>query len=220
MTLPKQLKHPFLSGGTISLLGTLPFGVLNILAFTIAGRESVVDALLFTLGVVLSEMMIVALCLKWIGSFRLKPVLFDLLQLAMAGFILFLAVRQILQIGTIHTERTDLLSSDWPRFFLGLFLSAINPSQFPFWISWNGILKNNGSLENRKNRIHYVFGIGTGTFCGLLCFICASQYVSTSSHFFASAGYYLVMSGIFAVTGGLMLFKFLQKRLKAHRLNG
>ena len=218
MTIAKKLRTPFLSGWIISWLGTLPFGVLNVLAFTIAGKESITEAVFFSFGVVISEVVIVALCIKWVGSFRLKPIVFEILQFAMAGFVLFLAIQQLLQIGTVSAQRTDLLSSDWPRFLLGLSLSAVNPSQFPFWIGWNALLKNNGILETRGKRIRYLSGIGTGTFCGLFCFITASQSISVSADFFGSTVYYLAMCGVFTITGGLMLFKCVQKRLVANRI--
>lgn len=209
-----HLKHPGIAGGIISLLGTLPFGVLNVLAFTIAARESIGNALLFALGVVVSELIIVACCLRWLKLFRGKSGALEILNYLMIAFIFFLAIQQMLQIGAMPGETKDLLSSNWPRFFLGLGLSAINPSQFPFWITWNEILRNKQLLNTRKNRISYLTGIGSGTFCGLLCFIFVSQIISTPSNLFHSTVYYLIMAGIFFLTGGLMLLKTLRKRAK------
>lgn len=209
-----NLKNSGIAGGLISLLGTLPFGVLNVLAFTIAAKESVGNALLFAFGVVLSEMIIVASCLRWVKLFRGKSKAFEILQYLMIVFIFFLAIQQLLQIGAMPGETKDLLSSNWPRFLLGLGLSAINPSQFPFWITWNEILGNKQLLETKKSRVSYLIGIGSGTFCGLLCFILVSQTVNTPSNLFHSTVYYLIMAGIFSFTGGLMLFKAIRNRSK------
>lgn len=211
----KNTKHIWLAGGMISLLGTLPFGVLNILTFTIAAKESTSNALLFALGVVLSEIVVVACCLKWLNPLVSKSRIFEVLQLVMIGFIFYLAFQQISQIGSSVHRETGALSSDWPRFVLGLGLSAINPSQFPFWIAWNGILENKGMLQTKRNKKLYISGIGLGTFSGLLCFVVASQLFYVSSEFTHSAGYGIIMSIIFTITGCLMLFKTLKKHLKS-----
>ncbi|WP_341900990.1 LysE family transporter [Fluviicola taffensis] len=210
----ERYKRAGLYGGFISLIGTLPFGVLNILAFTIGARESIQDALLFSLGVVLSEMMIVACCLKWFKLPFKKTSSVELLQYLMVGFIFFLAFQQIQQIGTPSEEKTDMLASNWPRFLLGAGLSAINPSQFPFWITWNGILKNKGLLQTTRNRNGYLIGIGIGTFCGLCCFILASQLIHDSTELVQSKNYYLSVSGIFALTGIILLVRLLYARFK------
>lgn len=210
----EHIKSSGLAGGLISLIGTLPFGVLNVLAFTIAANESIETAVLFSLGVVVSEMIIVACCLKWIKPFLLETRIFEILQYAMVGFIFFLAIQQIQQIGTMPNEKTDLLALNYPRFLLGMGLSAINPSQFPFWLVWNQLLTNKGLLETRQSRIQYIIGIGLGTFCGLLCFIIVSLLMNGKSNLFQSTAYYLSIAGIFAFTGGFILFKLLKSRFQ------
>ena len=216
MTLPEKLRQPWIVGGIISLLGTLPFGVLNILAFTIAAKESVFQAILFSFGVIVSEMCVVLFCLQFARIFRLKAIVFDVLQYLLIGFIFFLAVLQVLQINAPVHQQNDFLSSNYPRFLLGLGLSAINPSQFPFWISWNGILSNKGILATKWDHFSYLLGIGFGTFCGLLCFIIASQLFSISPESTQSVTYCLVMASIFAITGSVMLFKTLKNQLKTN----
>lgn len=205
-------KHIGFIGGFISLMGTLPFGVLNVLAFTIGAKESVADALLFSSGVVIAEVLIVACCLKWFQFLFRKKRLWEVLQYLMIGFIFFLAIQQIQQIGTPVAQKTDLLASKFPRFFLGLSLSALNPSQFPFWIAWNGVLANKGLLETTRNRLFYLLGIGSGTFCGLACFILVSGWFQQSSGLFHSTAYYITLSVIFALTGTALLYKLLIKK--------
>lgn len=211
----EKYKHAGLLGGFISLIGTLPFGVLNILVFTIGARESIQNALLFSFGVVLSEMIIVACCLKWFKWQFKKTTSFEILQYIMVGFIFFLAFQQIQQLGIPSEQKTDLLASNWPRFFLGLGLSALNPSQFPFWITWNGILTNKGILQTTRNRNRYLLGIGIGTFCGLACFIFASQWIHDSTELLQSKTYCLTVAAIFAITGIILLIRILQTRFKS-----
>nr|WP_294858465.1 LysE family transporter [uncultured Fluviicola sp.] len=211
----EKFQHPGLVGGFISLIGTLPFGVLNILVFTIGARESVQDALLFAFGVVLSEIVIVACCLKWFKLQFKKTNSIQILQYLMVGFIFFLAFQQIQQIGIPPEQKTDFLASNWPRFLLGVGLSAINPSQFPFWITWNEILTNKGILQTRRNRNGYLAGIGIGTFTGLSCFIFASQLIHDSTELLQSKTYYLSVAGIFALTGIILLVKLVCRRFKS-----
>lgn len=216
MKLFERWKHIGLIGGGISLIGTLPFGVLNILAFTIGAQESVIDAVLFSIGVILAEVAIVACCLQW---FRFNKIwVWELLQYLLVGFLFFIAFQQFQQIGSSLEKRINYLDFKIPRFFLGLFLSALNPSQFPFWITWNGILGSKGLLQTNRNRAFYLIGIGVGTFCGLSCFILASQFISNPDELFHSKAYYLSVSVIFALTGIAMLFKLIRKHVQSAHL--
>ncbi|TSJ47547.1 LysE family transporter [Fluviicola chungangensis] len=208
----KNWKHIGFIGGFISLMGTLPFGVLNVLAFTIGAKESVADALLFSFGVIIAEVAIVACCLKWFLFLFRKKRLWEMLQYLMIGFIFFLAIQQIQQIGTPLAQKTDLLASKFPRFFLGLSLSALNPSQFPFWIAWNTVLKEQGLLSERHARNKYLIGIGCGTFLGLVCFIACSQLIDDASGLLESPAYHLIIACLFAGIGLLILFKSFWKR--------
>lgn len=212
MKILQKWKSPFLVGALISLAGTLPFGVLNILTFKIGTGESVVQAGLFATGVVLSEMIIVAACLKWFRTSGINPLIIECLRYLMIAFIFYLAIQEIVQIGSKASTHEELLKSPAPRFLLGMMLSAVNPSQFPFWIAWNTVLKEQGLLSERNARNKYLIGIGCGTFLGLACFIACSQLIDDASGLLESPAYHLIIACLFASIGILILFKSFWKR--------
>lgn len=164
----------FGAGMLISWLGALPLGTLNITAFDISTSQGFRAAFTFALAAILVELFYVRFAL-W-GSKKLEVKEQWILGLLLLGccFLLYLAIANWMMPITTELALNEprLATKIASPLLLGLLLSALNPLQFPFWLTWNKVLEKKGILSN-ENTTHviYMLGIGLGTFLGLLLFI-------------------------------------------------
>ncbi len=170
----------WVAGLLISFLGALPLGSLNITAFDISATQSISNALLFAFAAIIVELVYVRLTLwgnqkvklegKWV-YIALLLAFFLLVYLASSSFMTALYFNDVTQTKSVLPKMTSPI-------LLGLLLSALNPLQIPFWLTWNKILESKKILEDRTvSFISYMFGIGSGTLIGLLVFIYAGKLI-------------------------------------------
>lgn len=166
----EKLLKVALAGILISFIGALPLGSLNITAFDIAASEGAQPAFQFAIAVIVVEVLYVRLSL-WgskrliIGDQWIRPLL-------VLGIILLV----YLSFSNFMPKPTEVVSNKnlllFSPIILGLLMSALNPLQFPFWITWNKVLSNKGLLKDTsKLYAFYITGIGLGTFLALSFFI-------------------------------------------------
>jgi threonine/homoserine/homoserine lactone efflux protein len=207
--MPKVLKV-FYWGLFISFLGTLPLGTLNISATQIAVQESVIQAVYFSIGCLVTEMVYVRLSLVGINWVRRQVKLMKLMEWITLAIILALATGSFVAATKGPTgEKNVVLNNDLPRFLLGMFMSALNPIQIPFWFGWSTALFQKGILEPKNGQYNiYISGIGLGTLLGNFVFIFGGKWIAGS---IASSGAYInwIIGGIFAVTALILLVKML-----------
>ncbi len=205
-----------ISGLLISFLGALPLGTLNITAFDIAASQSVKSALLFALAAIAVELVYVRLTI-WGGqkiSFGDRVVNY-VIPLAIA-FLIYLAISSFM-------ISTSNITSESPHFFipkvtspiaLGLLLSALNPLQIPFWMTWSKILENKGLLKSNLGSYgSYMTGIGIGTLIGLLVFIFAGKSVMANYSDYAQISN-LILGIVYLGFSFYLLFILYKKHLK------
>ena len=99
-----------------------------------------------------------------------------------------------------------------PRFVLGLFMSAVNPVQIPFWFGWSTMLFTKKILLPRNDHYNiYISGIGLGTFLATCVFIFGGKFIveklNASQHTLN-----LIVGGIFTVTVLIQIWKMLKKK--------
>ncbi len=166
-------------GLLISFLGALPLGTLNITAFQIAVFHDVSNALWFASGVVLVEILAVRLTLSWTKNIDFSHKAFFYILPLIALVLLYLSFNSFVAIvdGNTFGENPMPIPEIKSSFFLGLFLSTLNPMHLPFWMSWNNVLRSKQKLL-RTNGIYvsYLIGIGLGSIGGLLIFILLGNY--------------------------------------------
>ncbi len=194
----------------ISFLGSLPLGTLNIAAMQIGLQESIKDAVWFSLGSLLVEMVYVRISLVGIDWIRKQEKLMRIMEWATLVIILALAV------GSFAAALKDnpgaknvFLKNDMHRFLLGMFMSAINPVQIPFWFGWSTILFTKKVLQPKRNQYNsYIVGIGIGTLAGNCVFIFGGRWIVSR---IANSQQYLnwVIGGVFAITALIQLYKLL-----------
>jgi len=212
LNMPKWI-NVFLWGLMISFLGSLPLGTLNVAAMQIGIQESVLQALYFSLGSLLVEMIYVRLSLVGIDWVRKQAKLMKAMEWITFFIILALAVGSF--IAATHeggAAKNVLLNNNMHRFLLGMLMCAINPVQIPFWFGWSTVLFTKKILSPVPMQYNsYIIGIGLGTLLGNAVFIFGGKYLVSR---IANSEQYLnwVIGGIFALTAILQLIKILRHK--------
>lgn len=207
--MPKVIQV-FLWGMLISFLGCLPLGTLNITAMQIGLQESVRNALFFSLGCLLVEMVYVRLSLIGIDWIRKQVKLMRIMEWLTLAIIVALAVGSFMAaIKGGNTQKNEVLNNNLHRFLLGMVLSAISPVQIPFWFGWSAVLFQKGRLQPVKAQYNfYIVGIGIGTLLGNCVFIFGGRLIVQR---IANSQVYLnwFIGGIFAITAVIQVVKMI-----------
>ena len=155
----------FFWGLLISFLGSLPLGTLNVAAMQIGIQESVQNAIWFSLGSLLVEMVYVRISLVGIDWVRKQQRLMKAMEWITLTIILALAAGSfIAAIKSDENSKNVLLNFNLHRFYLGMFMCAINPVQIPFWFGWSTVLFSKKILKTTAFDYNsYIVGIGIGT---------------------------------------------------------
>ena len=200
----------FLWGLMISFLGSLPMGTLNITAMQIGIQESIKDALLFSAGSLLVEMIYVRISLVAINWVRKQERVMKIMEWLTFVIIAALAVGSfIAAIKGGEDSKNVMLDNNMNRLFLGMFLCAINPVQIPFWFGWSAVLFQKKILQPVNMQYNsYIIGIGLGTLLGNCIFIFGGKLLVSRLH---NSEAYLnwVIGGIFAFSALIQLYKIL-----------
>ena len=205
--------HIFFWGLLISFLGSLPLGTLNVAAMQIGIQESIQNAIWFSLGSLLVEMIYVRISLVGIDWVRKQQRLMKAMEWITLGIIVALAVGSfVAAFKSGGGSKNVLLNNNLHRFVLGMLMCAINPVQIPFWFGWSTVLFTKKILEPRPLYYNgYIVGIGVGTLLGNCVFIFGGKWMIQR---IANSEQYLnwVIGGIFTVTALIQLVMILRKK--------
>lgn len=168
-------------GMLISFLGSLPPGHLTVAATYITAQQGTEAGIIYSLGAMLAEVVVVRLALSamnWmVGKhkiFFILEIITVLLLAAMTIACFYLAV----QVNNIIATRLYNISN---LFTTGFFISIINPIHFPFWMGWSVVLMDRNILFPKTNHYNwYVVGIGIGSMLGFAVFIYGGEYLLTT----------------------------------------
>ena len=208
-----KLIQVFLWGLMISFLGSLPLGTLNVAAMQIGIQESLRDAMYFSIGSLLVEMVYVRISLVGIDWIRKQEKLMKAMEWITLGIIIALAVGSFIAAMSDGGEAKNvMLNNNMHRFLLGMFMCAINPVQIPFWFGWSTVLFTKKILEPVPAQYNsYIVGIGLGTLLGNAVFIFGGKWVAQR---ISNSEQYInwVIGGIFAITAIIQLWKILKHK--------
>lgn len=213
-----KLFRIFCWGLLISFLGSLPLGTLNVAAMQIGIQESVRHALYFSLGSLLVEMIYVRVSLVGVDWIRKQEKLMKAMEWFTLIIILALAAGSFMAAMAKSNEAKNVfLENTMHRFLLGMFMSAINPVQIPFWFGWSTVLFTKKILEPVKSQYNmYIIGIGLGTLLGNCLFIFGGKWLVqriTGSQQYIN----WVIGGIFAITAIIQAIKMIRHKDAVHK---
>ena len=210
--MPKFIKI-FSWGLLISFLGSLPLGTLNVAAMQIGIQETVAHAMYFALGSLLVEMIYVRISLVGIDWVRKQAAMMKVMEWVTLFIILALAIGSFIAANKSGGEAKNVfLNNKMNRFLLGVFMSAINPVQIPFWFGWSTVLFTKKILEPVNSQYNvYIIGIGAGTLMGNAVFIFGGKWAVSR---IANSEHYLnwVIGSIFAITAVIQFWKMMRKK--------
>jgi threonine/homoserine/homoserine lactone efflux protein len=214
----QSLLRIFFTGMFISFLGSLPLGTLNVAAMQISITDGYTQAILFSSGSLLVEMIYVRISLIGIDWIRKQKKIFKILEWVTLFIVIALAVSSFHAALHPKTGKNIILSSTLPRFFLGATMCAVNPVQIPFWFGWSTVLFTKKVLLPRADNYNsYILGIGIGTFMGNCVFIFGGQLIVEELNTNQSILSW-VIGGIFALTAVIQMWRIFKKTDAVHQL--
>ncbi len=202
----------------ISFLGSLPLGTLNIAAMQISISDGVLQALQFSLGSLLAEMIYVRLSLVAMDWVRKREFFFKLLEWITLLIVLILAASSFYAAMSPTVKESVVLSSPFPKILLGFSMSAVSPAQIPFWFGWSTVLLTKKILlPLNKHYNFYIVGIGLGTLTGNCVFIFGGRIVAGKLQN-SDQVINWVIGGIFFLTALFQIWKMIRKKTTAYKL--
>lgn len=158
---------------TISFLGSIPVGVLNLTIIDIGLRKPFSQVFLFALACALIEYGQGFVALKFSSLFNSNPNL--------EVYIDIIAIPVFFVLGIIYLRKHGKslsLKNEISDFKKGLLLSIVNPLAIPFWVLWATIANNKGWLiMDNFNIAIFTLGISTGTFLTLILYGIAANKI-------------------------------------------
>ncbi len=175
--MPDLLRVLFV-GILVSFLGQLPLGNVNIAATQLNVQESQKSAWKFAAGLVVIEVIYLRLALTGINWIISNKMLFIILGWTTVALFMILGIASFIAARKQSKDKKALmLNNKIDRFLLGLSISAVNPVQIPFWVTWSLYLINGKMLH--PVAIEYNFftiGAGIGTLSGLAVYIYGGKW--------------------------------------------
>lgn len=206
----------FLLGLSISFVGTLPLGTLNITTFHIAATKNITEALFFIGAAVAVELIVVMLTLSGANRFKSGVKTLHYLLLPAAALMVYLSVNSFLSAQSSNNPemKTTIFPLIHSSIILGFVLSAINPLHIPFWAGWNSYLLTNKSLDNSKGMISlYMIAVAAGSIAGFLVFVFAGQMVF-SNYYKYSMTINIATGSLYLIFAGYLLIRFYKNNLR------
>lgn len=208
-----------LTGLLISFLGSLPLGTLNVAIMQISISDGLLPAMYFGLGSLTSEVIYVRLSLIAMDWVRKQKKIFRFFEWVTLFIVLALAVSSFYAALHPQVKKNIILSSTLHRFWLGLFMSALNPVQIPFWFGWSTVLFSKGILQPKPVQYNvYTIGIGIGTLLGNCVFVFGGMLLSEKLNTNQNILNW-VIGGIFLVTAIIQVIKMIRHKDVEHRID-
>lgn len=205
----------------VSFLGSLPLGTLNVLAMKISVEEGFKNAMYFSFGSLLTEMIYVRISLVGINWIRKQKKIFKWLEWITFFIVVALAVGSFMT-ALKHNHSGQPVENNLPdinRFLLGITLSAVSPMQITFWFGWSTVLFTKKVLMPKNSFYNlYIVGIGLGTLFGNCVFIFGGKYIVEKLNANQNMLNW-VLGAIFTLTAIVQLIKILFHKDAAEKLD-
>ena len=198
-----------LVGFVVSFVGSIPLGYLNVIGFDIYNQSGLSSVIPYLLGVILVEIFVIYFTLIFAEQLMNNKKLLKYIEGFSVIFMFLLAY--IFYASANNTEAQSTVLNEYQNrtpYFVGIFFSALNFVQVPFWVGWNLYLLNGNwiAIDGTK-KYFYVFGTLIGTFFGMLALILSLHFLTSQTDFFAK---YLMRIIIPLVFVGLGVYQGIQ----------
>lgn len=204
-----ELLPVLFAGFSISFLGQLPLGNLNVLSTQISVQESFKNAWLFSIAGAIVEVTYLRIALSGSHWMMNNKTLFN--YVSWFTVILFYVLGLICIIKAMRqTEPKSkgfLINNNINRFLLGIMLSAVNPMQIPFWFFWGTYFIQNGVVKPTIADFNlFTIGAGIGTLSGQAIYIHGGNWLIRklkASHKILN----IIMGIVFIISASVQVYK-------------
>lgn len=207
-----------LVGFTVSFIGSIPLGYLNLIGYQIYSTSNFNQLNLYLLGVLFVEAIVIYTTLKLSSKISINPKWKN--YISIFSFIFLLGIAWLTYNSTSNESNAlDKYNSylSYSALISGIILSSINFAQIPFWMSWNLYLTNeNYIVSSGKKGLFYVFGTILGTYFGMLVIIFTIEAAKNEDYIsptFFSKNIWI----IFFVLAIFQLFQIFRNNLKSKK---
>lgn len=199
-------------GFLVSFLGSIPLGYLNVIGFDIYNASGIRATVLYLLGVICIEFVVIYLTLISADKLNRKEKLLKFIEGFSVLFMFILAYVFYSSAKSGSTGNTVFSSIGQSFFVSGIVYSCLNFIQVPFWLSWNLYLLNAKYIEVSNTRKYfYVFGTISGTFCGMMVLILSLHYFANNVDFLSKYLMQIIIPLVFLGLGIFQGIKFYRK---------
>lgn len=208
----KYLKN-LLVGFVVSFVGSIPLGYLNVIGFDIYNHAGLRSLIPYLLGVITVEVFVIYFTLIFAEQLMNNKKLLKYIEGFSVIFMFVLAYIFYASASDSNSQSSVLNEyQDRTPYFVGLFLSALNFVQVPFWVGWNLYLLNGKYVEvTASKKYFYLFGTLIGTFCGMLALILSLHFLTSQTDFFAKYLMRFIIPGVFIGLGIYQGIQFWRK---------
>lgn len=165
----KALKN-IVVGFLVSFIGSIPLGYLNIIGFEVYSKSGMSSLLLYLLGVVTIEALVIYCTLLFADKLSKNKKLMKFIDFFSIIFMLVLAYIFYSQSKVDPSTESQLSSYiQYSAYLIGIIFSSFNFMQIPFWLGWNVYVVNANYITlGKKLNLVYLTGTLIGTFSGIL----------------------------------------------------
>ena len=204
-----ELLPVFFAGFSISFLGQLPLGNLNVLSTQISVEESFKNAWLFSIAGAIVEVIYLRVALNSSDWMMHNKMLFNYVSwftVILFYTLGFISIRKALK-QTEPKSKGFLINNNVNRFLLGLMLSVINPMQIPFWFFWGTYFIQTGAVKPIASDFNFfTIGAGIGTLSGQAIYIHGGNWLIRklkASHKILN----IIMGAVFIISASVQVYK-------------
>jgi threonine/homoserine/homoserine lactone efflux protein len=194
-----------------SFIGVLPPGLINMYAAKISMKEGRKRAFLFSLGVCITVMIQTFIALLLAGYIGRHPEVVNMLQKVALGIFISLTIYFLfIAKDTSREIRDHNEHSKRNRFFLGIFIAALNILPIPYWIYLSITFSAFGMFSFSQPEFWIaVIASGIGTYASLALYVHFFRPKEHSRRLSLNMNYVIGM--VTAVISVITLFKILKE---------
>lgn len=174
----KDFARLFVCALSVSFLGSLPLGTLNLSVADYGFRQEWSAAIGFSLAAIAVEMALVRVALVAIRRLERLTHFFRFFNIVTCSILLFLASNSLIAAWQMETFRATTPFPAVNPWFSGFLLSLTNPLHLPFWMGWTAVLRSRNILGDRPGQYNvFIAAIGLGTSMAFCLYGLAGGYL-------------------------------------------
>ncbi|HEY4616601.1 MAG TPA: hypothetical protein VIH09_00215 [Flavobacterium sp.] len=202
-----------LVGFSVSFIGSIPLGYLNVFGFEIYTAFGIEELVLYLLGVIFVEAFVIYFTLIFANRLVNNKKLMKIIDILGILFLLVLAYSfYSLSSGTTVNHHYLEKYVSYSPFLIGLILSSLNFLQVPFWTGWNLYLINGDYIKTEKSlKFYYVVGTLIGTFSGMIALVYFLHSLSQNTENFSKYLMPVIIPVFFIVLASIQGCKVFKK---------